>query len=98
MDLENFDAVPAGALASRLLAGGPSLKEVADVLRHRSLNTTLNLRAPRADPVETTPRRIRELRASLGGVFPRVRACSGPTYTPTSRRGSFAARSREASA
>ena len=28
-------------LASRLLAGGSSLKEVADVLRHRSLNTTL---------------------------------------------------------
>ena len=28
-------------LASRLLAGGGSLKEVADVLRHRSLNTTL---------------------------------------------------------
>lgn len=28
-------------LASRLLASGSSLKEVADVLRHRSLNTTL---------------------------------------------------------
>jgi site-specific recombinase XerD len=28
-------------MASRLLAGGCSLKEVADVLRHRSLNTTL---------------------------------------------------------
>ena len=28
-------------LASRLLSGGSSLKEVADVLRHRSLNTTL---------------------------------------------------------
>jgi integrase/recombinase XerC len=28
-------------LASRLLAGGSSLKEVADVLRHRSLDTTL---------------------------------------------------------
>ena len=28
-------------MASRLLAGGGSLKEVADVLRHRSLNTTL---------------------------------------------------------
>lgn len=28
-------------LASRLLEGGDSLKEVADVLRHRSLNTTL---------------------------------------------------------
>ena len=28
-------------LASRLLEGGSSLKEVADVLRHRSLNTTL---------------------------------------------------------
>jgi site-specific recombinase XerD len=28
-------------MASRLLAGGSSLKEVADVLRHRSLNTTL---------------------------------------------------------
>ena len=28
-------------LASRLLEGGGSLKEVADVLRHRSLNTTL---------------------------------------------------------
>ena len=28
-------------LASRLLAGGSSLKEVADILRHRSLNTTL---------------------------------------------------------
>jgi len=28
-------------LANRLLAGGSSLKEVADVLRHRSLNTTL---------------------------------------------------------
>ncbi len=28
-------------IASRLLAGGSSLKEVADVLRHRSLNTTL---------------------------------------------------------
>jgi site-specific recombinase XerD len=28
-------------MASRLLAGGASLKEVADVLRHRSLNTTL---------------------------------------------------------
>lgn len=27
-------------MASRLLAGGSSLKEVADVLRHRSLNTT----------------------------------------------------------
>jgi len=28
-------------MARRLLAGGSSLKEVADVLRHRSLNTTL---------------------------------------------------------
>jgi integrase/recombinase XerC len=28
-------------IASRLLAGGSSLKEVADVLRHQSLNTTL---------------------------------------------------------
>lgn len=28
-------------MASRLLAGGASLKEVADVLRHRWLNTTL---------------------------------------------------------
>ncbi len=28
-------------MASRLLAGGSSLKEMADVLRHRSLNTTL---------------------------------------------------------
>ena len=28
-------------IASRLLASGSSLKEVADVLRHRSLNTTL---------------------------------------------------------
>lgn len=28
-------------MASRLLAGGSSLKDVADVLRHRSLNTTL---------------------------------------------------------
>ena len=28
-------------MASRLLAGGSSLKEVADVLRHRSLGTTL---------------------------------------------------------
>ena len=28
-------------IASRLLDGGSSLKEVADVLRHRSLNTTL---------------------------------------------------------
>jgi site-specific recombinase XerD len=28
-------------MASRLLAGGASLKEVADVLRHRSLNTSL---------------------------------------------------------
>jgi integrase/recombinase XerC len=28
-------------MASRLLAGGSSLKEVADVLRHRSLNSTL---------------------------------------------------------
>lgn len=28
-------------IANRLLAGGSSLKEVADVLRHRSLNTTL---------------------------------------------------------
>jgi site-specific recombinase XerD len=28
-------------MAGRLLAGGSSLKEVADVLRHRSLNTTL---------------------------------------------------------
>ncbi len=28
-------------MASRLLAGGSSLKEVADVLRHRSLDTTL---------------------------------------------------------
>ena len=28
-------------MASRLLGGGCSLKEVADVLRHRSLNTTL---------------------------------------------------------
>ena len=28
-------------MASRLLLGGSSLKEVADVLRHRSLNTTL---------------------------------------------------------
>jgi site-specific recombinase XerD len=28
-------------MAARLLAGGASLKEVADVLRHRSLNTTL---------------------------------------------------------
>lgn len=29
-------------MANRLLAGGASLKEVADVLRHRSLNTTLS--------------------------------------------------------
>ena len=28
-------------IASRLLEGGGSLKDVADVLRHRSLNTTL---------------------------------------------------------
>jgi integrase/recombinase XerC len=28
-------------MANRLLASGPSLKEVADVLRHRSLNTTM---------------------------------------------------------
>jgi site-specific recombinase XerC len=28
-------------MANRLLASGSSLKEVADVLRHRSLNTTL---------------------------------------------------------
>jgi site-specific recombinase XerD len=28
-------------MASRLLENGSSLKEVADVLRHRSLNTTL---------------------------------------------------------
>src|SRR5206468_7506949 len=28
-------------MAKRLLAGGSSLKEVADVLRHRSLNSTL---------------------------------------------------------
>ena len=28
-------------MASRLLAGGSTLKDVADVLRHRSLNTTL---------------------------------------------------------
>ncbi len=28
-------------IARRLLDGGSSLKEVADVLRHRSLNTTL---------------------------------------------------------
>jgi site-specific recombinase XerD len=28
-------------MASRILEGGGSLKEVADVLRHRSLNTTL---------------------------------------------------------
>lgn len=28
-------------MASRLLAGGSTLKEVADILRHRSLNTTL---------------------------------------------------------
>jgi len=28
-------------MASRLLESGSSLKEVADVLRHRSLNTTL---------------------------------------------------------
>ena len=28
-------------MANRLLAGGSSLKEVADVLRHRSLNATL---------------------------------------------------------
>ncbi len=28
-------------MASRLLASGSSLKEVADVLRHRSLNTAL---------------------------------------------------------
>jgi site-specific recombinase XerD len=28
-------------VANRLLEGGSSLKEVADVLRHRSLNTTL---------------------------------------------------------
>jgi integrase/recombinase XerC len=28
-------------MASRLLAGGSSIKEVADILRHRSLNTTL---------------------------------------------------------
>jgi hypothetical protein len=28
-------------MARRLLDGGSSLKEVADVLRHRSLNTTL---------------------------------------------------------
>ena len=28
-------------MASRLLAGGSSPTEVADVLRHRSLNTTL---------------------------------------------------------
>ena len=29
------------SMANRLLAGGASLKEVADVLRHRSLNTTM---------------------------------------------------------
>jgi site-specific recombinase XerD len=28
-------------MASRLLASGSSIKEVADVLRHQSLNTTL---------------------------------------------------------
>lgn len=28
-------------MANRLLEGGASLKEVADVLRHRSLNTTM---------------------------------------------------------
>ena len=28
-------------MANRLLAGGSSLKEVADVLRHRSMNTTM---------------------------------------------------------
>jgi site-specific recombinase XerD len=28
-------------MANRLLAGGASLKEVADMLRHRSLNTTM---------------------------------------------------------
>lgn len=28
-------------MANRLLAEGSSLKEVADVLRHRSLNTTM---------------------------------------------------------
>ena len=28
-------------MANRLLASGSSLKEVADVLRHRSLNTTM---------------------------------------------------------
>jgi site-specific recombinase XerD len=28
-------------MASRLLEGGSALKEVADVLRHRSLNTTM---------------------------------------------------------
>ncbi len=34
-------------MANRLLAGGSSLKEVADVLRHRSLNTTHDLRQAR---------------------------------------------------
>ena len=38
---ELYGIVFARHMASRLLAGGSSLKEVADVLRHRSLNTTL---------------------------------------------------------
>jgi integrase len=42
-------------MASRLLAGGASLKEVADVLRHRSLNTTLIYAKPR----QRQPRRSR---------------------------------------
>jgi len=60
-------------MTSRLLAGGFSLKEVADVLRHRSLNTTLvyakldsrrlvEVALPWPDP-RTWARRLKHLRS-----------------------------------
>ena len=50
-------------MASRLLAGRSSLKEVADVLRHRSLNTTLIYAKPRQRPPRRSgPALVRDLR------------------------------------
>ena len=55
-------------MANRLLAGGSSLKEVADVLRHRSLNTTHDLRQARQP-------QARRGRAAVAGE----RSMSAPT-------------------
>ena len=56
-------------MASRLLAGGSSLKEVADVLRHRSLNTTLiyaKLDGSRLVEVALLARDLRRAAAATG--------------------------------